>query len=150
MFTGFNRTTRRRAYVILALLPTLLFRGVIPVGYMFSAASSGAPAIVLCPGVAPVPAQLVDHSEHATYGEHAHHHDPAGHDHGSTSHSGHEHSQSPCPFAAALSAAVAPPAVHFGLVAPSRAAEISAVAHEAPARFPLLRAQSPRAPPSLI
>ncbi|MGH8315100.1 MAG: DUF2946 family protein, partial [Steroidobacterales bacterium] len=88
------------------------------------------------------PAGVDDHSTHHQHGEH---------DHAGSHSSGHDHSQPACPFAAALVAAATPPTIAIGLTEPNvSAAERFAVAHEAPARFPLLRIQSPRAPPALI
>jgi hypothetical protein len=149
MFVSFNRAARRRAYVILALLPALLFRAGVPVGYMLSFNESGAAAITLCPSV-PGTAAPGDHAEHADHSGHGvHHHEHAGHDHSGRLPAGdHEHSQPPCPFGAATIAAAAPPSVTLGVTAPIVVVGLtSAVAHEAPAGFPLLRAQSPRAPP---
>ncbi|MGH8315702.1 MAG: hypothetical protein ACRETU_11200, partial [Steroidobacterales bacterium] len=104
MFFSSNRAARLRAYVLLALLPALLLRAAVPVGYMVSFTESVAAAITLCPGVASVPASASHQGPVGPAGvdDHSTHHQHGEHDHAGSHSSGHDHSQPACPFAAAL------------------------------------------------
>jgi hypothetical protein len=82
---------------MLLLLPLLVVRGLLPVGFMLSF-DSGRPALVYCPAQG----QSIQ-SQDAAY--HQHHHGHAGH--GSSDHAAHDNA--PCPFA--LAASMAPPCV---------------------------------------
>jgi hypothetical protein len=118
---------RRRQRWLARLLPLLLLRSLIPVGFMPVAAGAG--FIGLCPDAAAMPPGMVMH-------EHMHHA-------GGADQNGHA---PPCPFA--LSAAIAGvPTLseliaHFSAVAP---AELPAFASLRIAT--ILRAQAPRGPP---
>jgi hypothetical protein len=70
----------------------IMLRALVPAGFMIGASASGAPVLILCPGVEPPPIQMAMRG-HA----HAPGHDPA------------THRESPCPFAA-LAAPALPPA----------------------------------------
>ncbi len=72
----------------------LLLRALIPAGFMIGTAASGAPALVLCPGMEETPAV---HPMMMHGGMPAHHNDPA------------THREAPCPFGA-LAAPALPPA----------------------------------------
>jgi hypothetical protein len=85
MKAAFRSAGCRAAWALLFAI--LLLRAFVPAGYMAGTGASGAPALVLCPGVDPPPAMAM----------HGHKHDPA------------THRESPCPFAA-LAAPALPPA----------------------------------------
>ncbi|MDB5691350.1 MAG: hypothetical protein JWO81_413, partial [Alphaproteobacteria bacterium] len=85
-----NAAALRPGWALLFAL--IMLRAVVPAGFMIGTAASGAPALVLCPGVeAPPPVHKM-----AMHGA-GHRHDPA------------THRESPCPFAA-LAAPALPPA----------------------------------------
>jgi hypothetical protein len=83
---------RRPAWAL--LLAILLLRALVPAGFMVGTAASGAPALVLCPGVEAAPPVRKMAMRGAV---HRQGHDPA------------THRESPCPFAA-LAAPALPPA----------------------------------------
>ena len=90
------------------LFAILLLRAVVPAGYMVGAAASGAPALILCPGIEPPAVHAMAMHGHV----HAPSHDPA------------THRDNSCPFAA-LAAPALPPAPP--LVAPPAAAPAEAL-----------------------
>ena len=144
-----------RTYVVAAvLLPALLYRALIPAGFMPVVDGSGRLTLEICPGEISTPLDLAATVAHAHLGHHrsaeamessaAHQHGPAG---TSDSSSTTEHPV-PCPYALsatpgptptlAAMAAVAPDALHLRL---DDAALVFSPT--------VLRAQSPRAPPTL-
>ncbi len=126
---GLGRMRARSRALLAAILPALVLRALIPVGFMPVAASAG-PEIQLCPGI--VSAAGV-HSGH-------HHHHEAGSAEGSA--------HSLCVFAASAAPAVAPVAATMPLRAVD--GDCLALAHSSCLRLPsILRTQSARAPPVL-
>jgi hypothetical protein len=132
-------TTRRLAAL---LLPALLLRAFIPVGFM-PMAGAGGMSIVLCPGAAALPPGITHggpsghapaHSGHGTGGAHGGSQEP-----GSAGHA-------TCAFAtgAGVFAAVLP-AAEPAIPAASPPGERASAPSFVPA---ILRAQSPRAPPA--
>src|SRR3954452_9685675 len=102
------------------ILAALLLRFMVPAGFMIGTAASGAPGLVLCPGVeAPIHVMAMRGHNHAPA------HDPA------------RLREAPCPFAA-LAAPALPPAPPAFLPPPGALAEAAALP-------PLIAA----APPSL-
>lgn len=97
--------------LILWIVPLLLARAMIPAGFMLSVGADGLD-LMFCSGSMQMPAGLQqpagDHSEHAG---HASHHEAGQHSgHGSSHHGdaasdGSTHSNAPCPFSLAASAA---------------------------------------------
>jgi DUF2946 family protein len=125
---------RTRHRLALLVLPALLLRALIPVGFMPVAAPGGA-ALRLCPGAV---GQGMVHAGHGAHdAPHTQHH--GGADPGSTHHT-------PCLFSAGAStgfaALLAAPALEAA--APGAPAERLAARPFVPA---ILRAQGPRAPP---
>ncbi|MBV8343013.1 MAG: hypothetical protein JO173_11610 [Gammaproteobacteria bacterium] len=132
MTAGSLRLRRGRALLFAGMMPALLLRALIPFGFMPVATSEGL-KIALCPGIAGLPSA----------GAHGHpHHDtraPGG------SEGGAHHA--PCLFSASGSVAGAPATLMLTLTGSAPRAEDSA---QHPRLFSpsILRAQSPRAPPS--
>jgi hypothetical protein len=91
----------------------LLLRALIPAGFMIGTAASGAPALVICPGmeVAPAVHRMV------MPGMAGHHHDPA------------THREAPCPFGALAAPALppAPPMVALPTTPPVPVAPLAAL-----------------------
>jgi hypothetical protein len=85
----------------------LLLRALVPAGFMIGTAASGAPALVICPGVEVAPAV---HAMTMKGGMPAHRHDPA------------THRDAPCPFAA-MAAPTLPPTPPAVVVPPAPPAE---------------------------
>ena len=86
----------RRPWFSALLLTALLFRALVPVGFMPGVGTDGRFTVILCPGVGAVPAALATgHDSHAHMPGMAHHSDHAQHDH-----AGHA-AQSNCPYAGA-------------------------------------------------
>jgi len=115
-----------------ALLPLLVLRLLIPVGFM-PMADAGGLSIALCPGAGPLPAAMA-HLQHLHHGGH----------HGDTSDGDAHHAL--CGFAASAGAAFAPASFEFALatVPTARCAEPRGESRSPPS---ICRAQSPRAPP---
>jgi len=139
-----TRTSRRRRTLHLALcaavLPALLLRALIPVGFM-PVTDSGGVSIALCPGEAALPPALP--------AEMLLHH--AGHAHGARS-SGHSGSRgsahhAPCLFATGGAAALTPATTALVLSVPAaiRVRELPQSGVFLPS---ILRAQAPRGPPA--
>jgi hypothetical protein len=122
---------RARSRALLAvILPALVLRAIIPVGFM-PVAASGGPAMQLCPGAAAMAGTLAGH-----------HHHPGGDAPGGTAHN------TLCVFAASAAPAMAPVAAAI----PLRAADVSCAEQSSANSVSLpsiLRTQSARAPPSL-
>jgi hypothetical protein len=132
---------RRTALLALLVLPALVLRALVPVGFMPVIDGAGI-HIGFCPGEAQPPGAL---SGALAAAHPAHHHHHGGADHGSPASASHP----PCLFAASATLATAPAAA--ALCAPV-AARSRACTHEQNARpfVPsILRTQSPRAPPPL-
>jgi hypothetical protein len=119
--------TRRPAWALLFAL--LLLRALVPAGFMFSAAASGAPALVLCPGVEAPPPPVHEMAMHRP--AHRHGHDPA------------SHPESPCPFAALASPALPPAPL---AVAPAAAARSYVSLEAAPSAAAALGLAAPPPP----
>lgn len=109
------------------LFCALLLRALIPAGFMIGTAASGAPALVICPGVEEAPA--VHHM--AMHGQMpAHHHDPA------------THHEAPCPFGALAAPALPPeppvvalpatPSVQVAPLVPLHTAQVPSLAAPPP------------------
>jgi hypothetical protein len=115
-----------------ALLPLLVLRLLIPVGFM-PMADAGGLSIALCPGEGPRPPAMT-HLQHLHHGGH----------HGDTSGGGEHHA--PCLFAASAGAALAPAFLALALADVPAAG--CAAPHTAIRSTPsICRAQSARAPP---
>jgi hypothetical protein len=115
-----------------ALLPLLVLRLLIPVGFM-PMADAGGLSIALCPGDGPLPPALM-HLQHLHHGGH----------HGDGTGGGAHHA--PCLFAASAGAALAPSFV--ALAATAAPAALRAEPRTATRSPPsICRAQCPRAPP---
>jgi hypothetical protein len=140
---------RRRRFATL-LLPALLLRALIPLGFMPLAGGDGL-TIGFCPGEGALPAGLAAANLkllHTASSAQAHHgHAPGGAPHGPGEPGGSSH-EAPCPFAASGKPAFAP-----AILTPGTAASAAAVqeAYAAPTVFlpTVLRAQSPRGPPQI-
>src|SRR3954467_12829930 len=109
------------------ILAALLLRFMVPAGFMIGTAASGAPGLVLCPGVeAPIHVMAMRGHNHAPA------HDPA------------RHREAPCPFAA-LAAPALPPAPPAFLPPLAPAVETTTVATLTAAAPPALAAPPPPA-----
>lgn len=139
---------RRRRFATL-LLPALLLRALIPLGFMPLLGGSGL-TIGFCPGEGALPSGLVAANVQLQHAGHlGHDHGPVGAPHhggsGDPARTGHD---APCPFAATAKPAFAPALLALDTgVAPAAPSEALA----APTVFPpaILRAQSPRGPPQI-
>jgi hypothetical protein len=120
------------------LLPALLLRALVPVGFMPLAGASGA-YLGFCPGAGAVPPGAAAPAAHASHLGHAHHGGEGGSLPGNPHHPA-------CVFSAgAATAFAAPPA--DAIVAPALTSLTERIA--APIFLPaILRAQSPRGPPA--
>jgi hypothetical protein len=119
------------------LLPALLLRALIPVGFMPLAGASGA-YLGFCPGAGTVPPGAAAAAAHASHPAHTHH---GGEGRGIPANPHHP----ACVFSAgAATAFAAPPADAIPAPALAPLTERSAAPIFIPA---ILRAQSPRAPP---
>ena len=128
-------SARRRQWLLAGLvLPVLVLRALIPLGFMPVSARDGL-RIDFCPGEAQPPGALGGESL-------AHHHHHGGADHGTPAPASH----APCLFALSASPAFAPAVAHAALIPPAATAPA-----DSPARAVFLpaivRAQTPRAPP---
>ena len=136
-----TRTSRRRrarhVSLYVAVLPALLLRALIPVGFM-PVASSGHMSLALCPGEAPSAASRAA-EQRGRYAGHAHHDHSRGHSGGSAHHA-------PCLFATGGAAALTPagPAPALSVPAATRILELP---QGGPFLPTILRAQVARAPP---
>lgn len=142
MTRGLRCLRTRRLAIALLVLPALLLRGLIPVGFMPEVDARGGISIALCPGETALP----DNAARAPLG---HQHDSHAHQHGSHSSPGAPGAthHAPCLFAASGAAAVTPamPALTLSVPAVTRLPEIPASGVFPPS---ILRTQSPRGPPS--
>ena len=107
----------------------LMLRALVPAGFMIGTAASGAPALVLCPGMEPPPAV---HGMRMHGAMPAHHHDPA------------THHEAPCPFGA-LAAPALPPAPPVAVLPPVPPAESALPPRHLTATAPSLAAPPPPA-----
>jgi hypothetical protein len=125
---------RRRVLLALLVLPVLVLRALIPVGFM-PVSDRGGLYIDFCPGEAQPPGALAAQPL-------AHHHHHGGADHGKPAPASH----APCLFALSASPAFAPAVAMAALMPPAATprAESPARAVFVPA---IVRAQTPRAPP---
>jgi hypothetical protein len=130
---------RRRVLLALLVLPVLVLRALVPVGFM-PVSDRGGLHIDFCPGEAQPPGALALQS--LAHQPLAHHHHHGGADHGTPAPASH----APCLFAlsaspafapAVASAAVIPPAATLPAESPTRRAFVPAI----------VRAQTPRGPP---
>jgi len=129
------KRSRKRSWLSGLPLAAVLFRALIPVGFMPAVAADGSLGMIFCPiAVSTGPGA-------------AHEHHP-GHDGGSAGSAGTGHQQLACPFAASVGLAPLP-----DLVEPAAGpAEFLALTHGVSERQfvpTILRAQSPRAPPGV-
>jgi hypothetical protein len=128
---------RRRTQVAFLLIPALLYRAAIPVGFMPMIGDDGRLGIMFCPGEAVVGTTVDVHAAH-------HHHHHANADGTAPSSSQHV----PCPYAVSAGAAPLPVVLDAPRAAPIPeriSAEITA-----PVFTPtIIRSQSARAPPPL-
>jgi hypothetical protein len=129
-------STRRQRRLTWLLLPALLLRALIPVGFMPLAGANGA-YLGFCPGAGEVPPAAAAPATHASHPGHAHHGDGRGIP-GTAHHPA-------CVFSAgAVTACAAAPS--DAIAAPALTSLTERVA--APIFLPaILRAQSPRGPP---
>ncbi|MGH8268374.1 MAG: DUF2946 family protein [Steroidobacteraceae bacterium] len=134
---GFSCLRTRRRRLALLVLPALLLRGLIPVGFM-PMADRGGIHIEFCPGEAQPPGALAGPllAQHL-----AHHHHPGG-DHGGPAGAHH----APCLYALSASPAFAP-AVAAATLAPPPRTPLAEPALRRVFLPAILRAQTPRAPP---
>ncbi len=140
MSAGFTQLRRRRHRLTGLLLPALLLRALIPLGFMPVVAGGGL-AIGFCPGAGLLPSGIAA-THHTLEAEHQH----AGHSGGAPVAPGSGAHHAPCLFATSATAAFAPAvlvpaenAAGFALRGVSAAEQL----------FPatILRAQSSRGPP---
>jgi len=119
-------------------LAALLFRALLPDGYMLTRGDQGAPAIVPCPARSPELVQLIQ-----SQAGHQHHHH-----HGADDGAPGSASAAECPFAAAL---LSPPSASLAVVAPAPAPSPPVVV-PAPgiARLASLRTPPATGPPSTL
>lgn len=106
MVRAVGRFSRPRIAALALIFGALLFRAVLPTGFMLAPGTTGGVQIVLCDGVAP-----------------AHHHG----DHGQ-----HPPGAQPCPFALALHPAAPPAPLLLALPSPQPAPEAVAPLNAAP------------------
>lgn len=134
----FRLTARRRAALLaLVLLPALVLRALLPVGYMPVIEGSGI-HLGFCPGEAQPPGALSGPAA----AHFAHHHHDGGANHGAPASVSHP----PCLFALSASPAFAPAAP--AVAPPPPAASVLAAELSGRASVPaILRAQTPRGPP---
>jgi hypothetical protein len=132
-----NLRTRRQRRLAWLLLPALLLRALIPVGFMPLAGGSGA-YLGFCPGAGEVPPAAAAAASHASHLGHAHHGGEGRGVPGTPHHPA-------CVFSAGASSAFAVPP---GDAIPGPALTSLLERTAAPIFLPaILRAQSPRGPP---
>jgi hypothetical protein len=123
--------------VAILLLPALLYRALLPVGFMPMVEANGVFELGLCPGTVDGVTFIA-----AAANPHAHHH------HGSGSASEHGSPSAPCPYALSGTAPLTAEPFALPLLSPVNEKPRSATA--AAVFLPtILRVQSPRAPPAL-
>jgi len=98
---------RFRSLVVFLLLPALLYRALVPVGFMPVQEASGRVDLALCSGVVDV-ATFIAAASQRIHGQHRHQ-GAAGSDHMA----GHAHHFSPCPYALTGSAPLVAFAPHW-------------------------------------
>ncbi|HYL01700.1 MAG TPA: hypothetical protein VEU78_10925 [Steroidobacteraceae bacterium] len=127
-------TRRRRMLLALLVLPVLVLRALVPIGFM-PVSDRGSFHIDFCPGEAQPPGALAAQPL-------AHHHHHGGADHGAPAPVSH----APCLFALSASPAFAPAVAALALVPPAA----TALATDPSSRVflpAIVRAQTPRGPP---
>jgi len=130
-----GRQRQERLWIAGLLLPAILYRALIPAGFMPAIGSDGALRLQFCPGA--------DRAAADTRPVHAHHHGGASGDSG-----GAGHGQLLCPFAA--TAGPAPlPAMTALVVASVDSQPVVSRPVSRDTVPTIIRTQSPRAPPAL-
>jgi hypothetical protein len=131
----------RRRWLTLLALPALLFRALVPAGFMPLVDATGSMTLGFCPGS--VPAHAEHHAAHA--GHHAEH---SQHDHGSGSDDpAGAHHHAPCLFAASAGGAPAPALQVLGISLLPMRVQLSPAGAVAVALPTIVRAQWSRGPP---
>jgi hypothetical protein len=128
------RSVLKRSLLCGLLLQAILFRALIPVGFMPAPGADGGLSVIFCAAVG------------GAHGPaHAHHH---GHDGATEEGHGSGHAQYSCPFAASAGLAPLP---DFSVPAPAQADLFAPAGVIGTRQFvpTILRAQSPRAPPGV-
>jgi hypothetical protein len=137
MTMGFAKYRQQRLRIALALLPALLFRAAIPIGFMPMLDDTGHLSIAFCPG------QTSSALMGATHAAHHHHHPGSGNPDPGDGHS------SPCPFAA--TAAIAPPPIALDAPRSVPVRSNTPIPAATPGFSPgVVRTQTARAPPSSL
>ena len=129
------RSLRKRSWLAQFLLPAILFRALIPVGFMPVADADGRLNVIFC--------AVSGDSAHGA--AQAHHH---GQHDGTGGAAGSSHSQSICPFTASTGLAPLP---EFSAPVPALADFVTPAGRDSTRQFipTIIRAQSPRAPPGV-
>ena len=130
------RLRRKQFRIAGLLLPAILFRALIPAGFMPAIASDGAFGLQFCPGT--------DQAAMDTRSAHFHHHGGASGDSGDTM----GHGQLLCPFAATVGPAPLP-ALTALVIAPDYNQPVPSRPVSRDTIPTIIRTQSPRAPPAL-
>jgi len=139
VISGLSSFRSRLPLVALVLLPALVYRALIPAGFMPLRDAEGRLAIVFCPGVSAGAVAPPHHHQH-----NGHHHHDGTPDAGGINHAAHE--QNVCPYALSAGAALAYAVpVHAALFASPQSAEVSNYPSIVSAT--ITRSQSARAPP---
>jgi hypothetical protein len=136
-----------RRWLTLLALPALLFRALVPAGFMPLVDATGSMTLGFCPGW--VPAHAEHHAAHADHADHAGHHaEHAQHDHGSGSDDpAGAHHHAPCLFAASAGGAPAPALHDLGISRSPPRIRLSRAGAVAAALPTIVRAQWSRGPP---
>lgn len=129
----------RHLKLLLLLLPLLVARSMLPIGFMLSF-EQGIPQIVLCPGQITVPDKDSRHDAHLTQQRHSHH------DGGDQSDKGGGEQSLTCPFAFA---STAPLSASSGIAAETPAAEVTACRFDSSFLTLTIAAHPIRGPPTL-
>jgi hypothetical protein len=129
------RFRRKQFWIAKLLLPAILFRALIPGGFMLAVDSDGTLGLQFCPGTFPAAAD--------TRPAHASHHDGASGDSGTAG-----HGQLLCPFAATAGPAPLPTLTAL-VIAPDYNQPVISRPVSRDTIPTIIRAQSPRAPPRL-
>ncbi len=130
-----GRQRQKRLWIAGLLLPAILYRALIPAGFMLAADSDGTLGLQFCPGT--------DLPAADTRPAHAHHHDGASGDSGRAG-----HGQLLCPFAAAAGPAPLPTLTAL-VIAPDHNQPVISRTASRDTIPTIIRTQSPRAPPAL-
>jgi hypothetical protein len=140
--------TSRHLKLLVLLLPLLIARSLLPIGFMLSF-DEGIPRIVFCPGEISVPGTPDSHGQHDSHTAHLTHQGPGHeHHHGANESDANsaEHSHQTCPFAFAGAA----PLTFLAAFSPELPAPEAITGPPDPAIFALApRAHPIRGPPTL-